>query len=347
MRNASPWTHFKQGIGQDLQRVGDRLGPGRARVQDAWRSLSLPCTLFFVVVGLGLLIILARQRFPWDALSVVALSQAPWPIGAIGIGFALIVLLFLLWRLPKWKAARLNLSLKEQFDVENETRKTWATITGGMAVLFSLLFTWGNLRVAQDNLRITQKATTKSQELTRKGQITDRFTRAIAQLADRKLEIRVAAIYVLERIAKESSEEHWPIMEVLTTYIRVNAPWPAREEQIRALTERLESVDQIRATGEEREILGMGYAVFLHNRAMDIHAALTVLGRHTLSYETEEQRLVLILTDLSGANLTGAHLERAILGGAHLENAKLYCTHLQGHTSVGLIWNGQTSRECT
>jgi hypothetical protein len=88
------------------------------------------------------------------------------------------VLLFLLWRLPKRKAARLTSGMREQFDIENETRKTWATIVGGMAVLFSLLFTWANLRVAQDNLRITQEAATKSQDLTRQGQIIDRFTKA-------------------------------------------------------------------------------------------------------------------------------------------------------------------------
>jgi hypothetical protein len=174
MRNASPWTRFKQGIGQDLQRVGDRFGPVRARMQDSWRSLSLAYKLFFVVVVMGFLIILAKQAFSWDTLSITALSQAPWHIGAIGIGIVLITLLLLLWRFPKRKAAHLvDLGLKEQFDVENETRKTWATIVGGIAVLFSLLFTWGNLRVTQENLRLTQETATKSQELTREGQITD------------------------------------------------------------------------------------------------------------------------------------------------------------------------------
>jgi hypothetical protein len=51
MRDASPWTRFKQGIARDLQRVGHRLGPARARLRDLWRSLALPYKLFFVVVG--------------------------------------------------------------------------------------------------------------------------------------------------------------------------------------------------------------------------------------------------------------------------------------------------------
>jgi hypothetical protein len=35
MKESSPWARFRQGIGQDLQRMGHRLGPVRARVQDS------------------------------------------------------------------------------------------------------------------------------------------------------------------------------------------------------------------------------------------------------------------------------------------------------------------------
>ena len=51
---AKLWARFKHGIGQDFQRVGDKVGPARARVQNSWQLLSLPGQLFFVVVGLGL-----------------------------------------------------------------------------------------------------------------------------------------------------------------------------------------------------------------------------------------------------------------------------------------------------
>jgi uncharacterized protein YjbI with pentapeptide repeats len=274
-----------------------------------------------VVVGIGSLIILARQEFPWDALSITALSQDPWYIGAIGIGFVLIVLLVLLWWLPKRKAALLDLGPKEQFDVENETRKTWATIAGGMAVLFSLLFTWANLRVTQDNLRITQEAATKSQELTREGQITDRFTKAIAQLGEQgpeKLAVRLGGTYALERIARESKADHWPIMEILTAYVRVNAPW------------------------KSETLLTQNYQA-PHKLAVDIQATLTVLGRRTRTYDPgrstgrmwldpTEEGLSLDLrgTDLRNAALWRTHLEGALLTDANLEGAGLFGAYLTG-----------------
>ena len=104
------------------------------------------------------------------------------------------------------------------------SRKTWSTLVGGMAVLLSLLFTWENLQVTQDNLRITQEAATRSQDLTRQGQITERFTRAIDQLGSDKDEVRLGGIYALGRIARDSPPDHWPIMEILTAYVRKRAP---------------------------------------------------------------------------------------------------------------------------
>jgi len=338
MKDGSPWARFKHGIGQDLQRVGHRLGPVRARVQDSWQSLSLLDKLFFVVVVVGfliILIILTRYAFPWDALSITALSRAPRHIGAIGIGFVLIVLLFLLWRLPKRKATRLTSGLKEQFDIENETRKTWATIVGGMAVLSSLLFTWGNLRVTQDNLRITQETATKSQEVTREGQITDGFTKAITQLGDaERLAVRLGGIYALERIAKESEKHHWPIMEVLTAYVRENAPWKE---------ERDSSQDKILSC---KRFLEMSQPTF-PKLPTDIQAILTVLGRRTLAYEVGwspprftapgagYQNLDLRGTNLRNADLVGAHLEGAIFIGARLEGACLVGVRLEG---ADLTW---------
>ena len=61
------------------------------------------------------------------------------------------------------------------------------------------------------------------------GHITDRYTKAIEQLGkldgDKpNIEIRLGAIYALERIARDSPRDHWTIMEVLTAYVRQNSP---------------------------------------------------------------------------------------------------------------------------
>jgi hypothetical protein len=57
------------------------------------------------------------------------------------------------------------------------------------------------------------------------GVFDERFNRAIDQLGSEKTEPRLGGIYALERIANESEKDYWPIMEILTTYIRENFPF--------------------------------------------------------------------------------------------------------------------------
>src|SRR5829696_1127253 len=96
-----------------------------------------------------------------------------------------------------------------------------AQILAGTALLSGLYFTWRTLQV------------------NREGQITERFTRAIEQLGathddnSKNLELRLGGIYALERIARESEEDHWSIMEVLTAYVWQHSPrvWRPEEAQ--------------------------------------------------------------------------------------------------------------------
>ncbi|MCA1666553.1 MAG: hypothetical protein LC793_03970, partial [Thermomicrobia bacterium] len=59
----------------------------------------------------------------------------------------------------------------------------------------------------------------------REGQITERFTRAIDQLGSEKDEIRLGAIYALERIAKDSRSYQDSIMDILAAYVRRDSRW--------------------------------------------------------------------------------------------------------------------------
>jgi uncharacterized protein YjbI with pentapeptide repeats len=162
--------------------------------------------------------------------------------------------------------------------------------------------------------------------VTREGQITDRFTRAIDQLGNEQREVRIGGIYALERIAKNSVPDRRAISEVLSAYVRERAPWPPKDsdEQITA-----------RAVGSHGEVENkdtsprpIGEFPILAIRAADVQAAMTVLGRRRPLPE-DPTILRLFNVDLRKALLRGANLERASLARAHLEAIDLIEANLR------------------
>ena len=177
----------------------------------------------------------------------------------------------------------------------NQFRFTLAQILGGGAVAIGIYFAWTNFIVAQETLKVAQE-----------NQITERFTRAIDQLGNEKMEIRLGGIYALERIANESERDYGPIMEILTAYIRNNSSFTDIETAIKS---------------------SMGIRV-----SSDIQTILTVIGRREipsnvvkLNYldlqNTYLQKAVLAGADLTETKLDGASFRRADLKGANLEGA--------------------------
>lgn len=177
-------------------------------------------------------------------------------------------------------------------------------ILAGSALLGGLFFTWLGIKATEENIRISQETATKQLELTHETlklsqdqETSKHFTVAIQHLGSEKLQIRLGGIYALERIATEAERYHWPIMELLTTYVRENTPWK-------------------------------GAAVV--EPEADIQAILTVIGRRKHRYGNGEvERLNFQKVDIRGAILEKAHLEGADLRGAHLEHADLRGAHLE------------------
>ncbi len=188
---------------------------------------------------------------------------------------------------------------KELLYYETDNRiKIWTAgvqAIGGILLLFGLVFTWRNLRATQAKL-----------DIDREGQLTNRFTQAAGQLgAELKdgspnIEVRLGGIYALARIADDSPKDYLPIMDVLTAYVRYNAPWPAPAHP------------PADGPGEVKP------------RA-DVQAILTILGRPA----PPTRKLDLRRTDLRGAEFWDAHLEGTDFWGAHLEGAKLWGAQLQ------------------
>jgi uncharacterized protein YjbI with pentapeptide repeats len=263
-------------------------------------------------------------------------------LAQILIGFVILFsIIFVLWKVPEWQVDNLKnvegINQKEIFEQKNEARKTIAQILGGFALLVGIYFTWRRIAATERNL-----------EIARDGQITERFTRAIEQLGNEKLEVRMGGIYALERIARDSEKDYWPIMEVLTAYVRANAPWPP-EDPAEAKKKRPWAKKRPCNKTEGKEALTVGEGEpeetkrILELEAIeaeleevpppdaDIQAILTVIGRRSRTFDKGEvQRLDLSNTDLRKGNLIGANLEGAILWKAHLEGADLDKAHLEG-----------------
>jgi Pentapeptide repeats (8 copies) len=207
---------------------------------------------------------------------------------AIGIGVG--VLAALLWFLPILQVRRLPVADPEKsFNLKNEARKTWAQIFGGLILLAGLFFSWRTITV------------------TERGQITDRFSKAVDQLGTSddpgkasNLFLRLGGIYALERIAEDSERDHNAVFALLTEFVKSRAPGAA-------------------VSGDDPVV-----------PPADIQAILTVIGRRSRRYlHGESSRLDLAGTDLRGAMLMDADLAGCMLNSAHLEHAHLERANLR------------------
>ena len=208
-------------------------------------------------------------------------------VGLAGLVGLVCAVLFVLWQLGQVTLVAQQVTLVQ--------------ILTAIVVLVGLYWTSRRVLAAEETVRVAQNNVRVAEE----GHITDRFTKAIAQLGDDKMAIRLGGIYALERIAKDSEKDHGPIMEVLTAYVREKAP--RQEEDPQTAPAPLPT---------------------------DMQAILTVIGRRettgknrgTDPLDLSHTRLVganLYEADLRGANLyeadlRGANLTRAILGGVPL-----------------------------
>ena len=151
--------------------------------------------------------------------------------------------------------------------------------------------------------------------LNRAGQLTDRFTKAIEQLASKALDVRLGGIYALERIARDSKEDHPQVFEVLTAYVREHARRSDREH----------------AQGPDAEAGTTPDHRAANTLDTDVQAVLTVAGRRNLAHEPSDPlRLNLsralgpgLRLNFSGTSLPGAKLQEANLSGVAFARADL------------------------
>ena len=111
--------------------------------------------------------------------------------------------------------------------------------------------------------------TARNFDLSREGQVTDRYTKAIEQLGSDKLDVRIGGIYALERIARDSARDHPTVMEVLSAFIREHS----REQWHR----------QPSRDGADPRLKRFRLGGRLVPVRPDVQAAVTVVGRRDAS----------------------------------------------------------------
>jgi hypothetical protein len=201
----------------------------------------------------------------------------------------------------------------------NDARTALVNAVAGLLLGVTALFTWQQLAVS------------------REGQVTERFTRAVELLGSDDLAVRVGAIRALERLATDSRADEKTIYSLLAAYVRHRSAWRpgvqwaamaaadgTSDETKRRAAERADRVAcEARYPGIES----------LEKCAFDIQLALTVLGdRPAKLADGTSFTPSLLDADLRGAQLAHARLAGADLRGALLDH--LECRSGPAHTDL-------------
>jgi hypothetical protein len=225
----------------------------------------------------------------------------------------------------------------------NEFVRTVAQIAGAIAIAASLFFTWKTL---VENQRANRERERMSQE----GNITDRFTKAVEQLGAAnsegkpQLELRLGGIYALERIARDSERDHWPIMQIFAAYIRMNAPFkPTDYKQMALMLSEGKAVDWLKENRPRADIGAIVQAILNRERSFgngeSYSFELTHCDLHgAVFYETHAADLAwsnFSYSNLTMVNLSFAKLQHANFAGARLDAATLEGADLQQASFLG------------
>ena len=241
--------------------------------------------------------------------------------------------------------ARLRMAASDGNTAPEDLRHLGTTVALLMGVLaaaatifFSIIRVWINERTAT---------------ATEEGLITDRISKAVEGLGAEKtvkrdgeesttpnLEVRIGAIYALERIAQDSLRDHIQIMEILCAYIRENAP--LRETPKNPFEDwQAGAADNSEDTEMPKWSEMWTWARTLQKPRTDIQVALEVIGRRnprqikiergaTVRGSKVGYRLDLRSTCLQGADLSELDFINVLFNAAQLQGASLYEAQLQG-----------------
>jgi hypothetical protein len=143
--------------------------------------------------------------------------------------------------------------------------------------------------------------------LSREGQLTERYTKAVEQLGSEESDVRIGGIHALARVARDSAKDHPAVMRVLTTFVRIHSHEP----------------------GEPPASKDGAHVRLIRP---DVQAAIRVIGERNTKYD-KPGGLTLTAANLANAILDYGDLSKAWLNDAtfihaSLQHAKFRAAHL-------------------
>ncbi|WP_326811167.1 pentapeptide repeat-containing protein [Streptomyces scopuliridis] len=154
--------------------------------------------------------------------------------------------------------------------------------------------------------------TARTYRLTRRGQVTDRFIKALERLESDKTYARTGGVLALEKIVQDSPDHAVDAARVLLQFVRDEAQAP--------------SAGTAPAEGSAGRAPAASSAM-----ALDVQAAIAALTRPTFRTHVGPNEPF----DLSGLHLAGADLFKADLTGADLSGTQLTRVNLNEATLTG------------
>lgn len=179
--------------------------------------------------------------------------------------------------------------------------------------------------VVAAGLYVTNEANRRQLDVAMQAQLSDRFNKAVEQLGRhgaRNIEVRLGAIYALERLMRNSPVDQPAVVEVLAAFIRVHAALPGVGAPAAAETAP-PSLDVRTA------LAVLGRRNQLHD-ARDVPTAEGVANGQRTQRSLDLSRTAIRDVDLHGAPLMDVLLREADLRRSDLSDATLFIADLRG-----------------
>ena len=154
---------------------------------------------------------------------------------------ALVVVGLAIWLIPRWQVQRwrrVGISNEEKLaELAVQARSSITQALGGLALIVTIAITAFQVNEArrtadagqvsaERNFHFAQTSANQSFNLARRGQVSERFTRAVEQLGAREengtpdTAVRTGALFSLMRIGIDSPDHTQPALLVVATYVR-------------------------------------------------------------------------------------------------------------------------------